>query len=157
MQPAISFPLECHPSSPAIARAQAAALVEPWASPEFLENLALLVSELVTNAVLHGAATIHLDICSPSPLAVRVEVMDGSFDLPVVQPVDLDRASGRGLRLVETLATDWGARRQVNGKIVWFELHEDPQQSRDRSSTRSGALTENEENQDVASEPRGSP
>jgi anti-sigma regulatory factor (Ser/Thr protein kinase) len=95
-------------------------------------TLSLLVSEIVTNAVVHGGSSIHLDISALPAHSVRVEVFDGSFDLPEMQSLPPDSASGRGLRLVETLAHEWGARRRVDGKVVWFELHENASEPRHR-------------------------
>jgi hypothetical protein len=62
-----------------------------------------------------------MDILVDTPFAIRVEVFDGSFTLPVMQDVPSDGLSGRGLRLVEAIATCWGARQRVDGKVVWCE------------------------------------
>lgn len=88
---------------------------------ELLDTAQLLVSELVTNAVVHGGAEprvdIHLDGTS-----VRFEVHDDDPTLPTAGEADILDESGRGLGLVEILAPRWGAEPTANGKIVWFEI-----------------------------------
>ena len=82
---------------------------------------ALLTSELVTNAVLHAATpmcvTLHL-----LPDRIRVDVADGSTSPPALKEYGLDAATGRGLTLFNTLASNWGVQPVEGGKIVWFEL-----------------------------------
>jgi anti-sigma regulatory factor (Ser/Thr protein kinase) len=88
------------------------------ADPE--SPLETLLSELVTNAVLHGAPTVQLRVLA-LPAAVRVEVDDGSPLLPdrVAAP---GPDGGYGLFLVDQLASRWGSIPQPHGKSVWFEL-----------------------------------
>lgn len=82
---------------------------------------ALLTSELVTNAVLHAATpmcvTLHI-----LPDRIRVDVADGSSSFPALKDYGRDAATGRGLTLFNTLASDWGVQAVDGGKIVWFEL-----------------------------------
>jgi anti-sigma regulatory factor (Ser/Thr protein kinase) len=82
---------------------------------------ALLTSELVTNAVLHAATpmcvTLHI-----LPDRIRVDVADGSSSFPAIKDYGRDAATGRGLTLFNTLASDWGVQAVEGGKIVWFEL-----------------------------------
>lgn len=81
----------------------------------------LLVSELVTNAVLHAlsAATVRLDL---GPAVVRVEVQDGESRQPGVVDARATAESGRGLQMVQQLADRYGWTRLRRGKLVWFEL-----------------------------------
>ncbi len=122
MQDTFSLPLDFAPSSPAVARAHVQEFVTPWASVRFRDELSLLVTELVANAVLHGKPDVHLEACVVNPYRVRVEVFDASRDLPQLQEHSLDSASGRGLQLVDAFASAWGARPRLNGKVVWFEI-----------------------------------
>jgi GAF domain-containing protein/anti-sigma regulatory factor (Ser/Thr protein kinase) len=82
---------------------------------------ALLTSELVTNAVLHAATplciTLHL-----LPGRIRVDVADGNPSFPSIKEYGKDAATGRGLTLFNTLASNWGVQAVDGGKIVWFEL-----------------------------------
>lgn len=81
----------------------------------------LLVSEVVTNAVKHGSAPIRLQIdLDRSGIVVAVD--DANPTLPRTRRIDRRRHSGRGLVLVQHIATDWGVRRTRNGKQVWFRL-----------------------------------
>jgi anti-sigma regulatory factor (Ser/Thr protein kinase) len=84
-------------------------------------DLALVVSELVTNACVHGTEPIrvHLDIDSRR---VRVEVEDGSPVMPEVQRPDERSTIGRGLLIVGALSRAWGAERSRAGKVVWAEV-----------------------------------
>ena len=122
MQSALSVPLRVDPSSPTLARSHAVALVAPWASDDFAADTGLLVTELVANAVMHGEAPIHLEIIVHRTF-ICVEVSDGSFVQPVMRPIGRESASGRGLRLVDAIATSWGTRPRLDGKVVWFELY----------------------------------
>ncbi|WP_107407960.1 ATP-binding protein [Streptomyces sp. CC53] len=82
----------------------------------------LLVSELVTNALLH---TGHGAVVTATlgPRALRVEVRDFVPELPdPYVPVPDDGTHGRGLLLVQALADAWGVHTQGVGKVVWFEL-----------------------------------
>lgn len=81
----------------------------------------LLVSELVTNALQHGRGRIDVRI-DRSPGQLRVSVDDESRAQPVVRSGDIDDDGGRGLLIVETLASSWGVRRSGRGKSVWFTL-----------------------------------
>ena len=82
---------------------------------------ALLTSELVTNAVLHAATpmcvTLHI-----LPDRIRVDVADGNPAFPSIKEYGKDAATGRGLTLFNTLASNWGVQAVEGGKIVWFEL-----------------------------------
>ena len=129
MHATLSLPLAPDSSSPAIARSRTTAFVAPWASDHLATRLSLLVSEIVTNAVVHGGSSIHLDVDVLTASSVRVEVFDGSLDLPEMQTLPPESESGRGLQLVEALANEWGARERVDGKVVWFELHDDASES----------------------------
>jgi anti-sigma regulatory factor (Ser/Thr protein kinase) len=89
---------------------------------EVVDAAALLTSELVTNAVLHAAGTINVDV-DLDLTAVRVEVADSSEEPPAPRDAAPEDTSGRGLHLVEAMARAWGVERdRKDGKIVWFEL-----------------------------------
>jgi hypothetical protein len=96
--------------------------VRPWASDDLGSALSLLVSELVANAVAHGLPQVHLDVRMEGRSLIRVEVSDGSRSLPELRAPSLDSSSGRGLQLVDAMASTWGAQLQPHGKVVWFEL-----------------------------------
>jgi anti-sigma regulatory factor (Ser/Thr protein kinase) len=83
------------------------------------DHVLLVVSELVTNAMLHGAAPAVLRL-SGTPWRVRVEVADRSPVLP--EPRVAGQDGGWGLHLVSRLAGHWEAVRRDGGKVVWCEL-----------------------------------
>lgn len=90
--------------------------------PDVVANAELLVSELVTNAVLHGAGAITLQLPFDPPGLV-VAVTDTGDRLPVVSaPPPTDQSSGRGLLIVDALSSEWGVeqRQPPPGKTVWF-------------------------------------
>lgn len=91
------------------------------ASDELRQTAALLTSELVTNAVLHTSTdvTVTAEVADDG---VRVEVADGSTELPTVKDYGADAATGRGLTVLDSLADQWGTRIDDLGKVVWFEL-----------------------------------
>jgi anti-sigma regulatory factor (Ser/Thr protein kinase) len=92
-------------------------------STDAIETAQLLVSELVTNAITHGAGPAVVDI-DVRAARLRVTVKDDGAGRPQVRrhhPVLAE--GGRGLHLVEMLAARWGTSRRVpSGKSVWFEL-----------------------------------
>jgi anti-sigma regulatory factor (Ser/Thr protein kinase) len=88
---------------------------------EIVEVAMLLTSELTGNAVLHGDGEIELTLLISTDL-VRVEVRDSSAQLPRLRQPELYDASGRGLHIVDALATRWGTEPDAGTKVVWFEL-----------------------------------
>jgi anti-sigma regulatory factor (Ser/Thr protein kinase) len=82
----------------------------------------LLVTELVTNVVRHVGSSMTLRACFDRR-TLRIEVDDPSDALPVMQYSQPEDESGRGLEIVDALASRWGVARQLDdGKSVWFEL-----------------------------------
>jgi len=95
-----------------------------WGALECEHEAVLVVTELVTNVVHHAATPIHIHAEFDAP-NLRVEVRDGSSVLPAV--VDLvDEEYGRGLRIVQELATAWGIEQRDDGKAVWFTVTVEP-------------------------------
>ena len=84
---------------------------------------ALAVSELVTNAVLHGREPIVLRLVR-GERSVRVEVQDGSPVSPSFSMLDPTAVTGRGLMLISAASDRWGVEPTPEGKQVWFELLE---------------------------------
>ena len=95
----------------------------PEAAGADVNTLELLVSELVTDAVLHARSTIVVDVERMGDV-LRVGVHDSSSDLPVRQALVPTAESGRGLNIVHNLALRWGVDfdGQSPGKRVWFEI-----------------------------------
>ncbi|MHC0433660.1 ATP-binding protein [Streptomyces sp. O3] len=97
------------------------------ADESLAESVVLIVSELVTNAVVHTRSPAVLSLRCPDPLAespgaVRVEVADISARPPRPRHADDDATHGRGLELVDGLASRWGWQPEGAGKRVWCEV-----------------------------------
>ena len=80
-----------------------------------------LISELATNAVLHARTPFTLEVSREGQI-VRVCVLDLSPRQPRTRDYGTYSTTGRGMRLVASIASDWGVQRQSPGKSVWFEL-----------------------------------
>jgi DNA-binding NarL/FixJ family response regulator len=113
--------LEAQPQSAASARRFVDETLHRWQCDELFDVVGLLTSELVTNAILHAQSEIELSV-SLTPDAVRIDVVDHSADMPSPRTASEEDTSGRGLGLVEALATAWGVDERPGGKSVWFEL-----------------------------------
>jgi anti-sigma regulatory factor (Ser/Thr protein kinase) len=109
------------PSSATRARALTRERLEASCSTDTLETVALLVTELVTNAILHARTPLLLTLES-RPGHVRICVEDRSSDEPALQRYDTDAVTGRGLALVDQLASSWGVDTTGSGKVVWCEV-----------------------------------
>lgn len=86
-----------------------------------VDTALLLVSEVVTNAVLHARSNVRV-VVEPGTAVARVEVHDGSPVPPRRHTFSTMSATGRGLRLLEQLALEWGVEPGTDGKTVWFEV-----------------------------------
>jgi len=111
------------PSAAAEARAEVRRQLEGWGLSEQCDAAELLVSELVTNALLHTASRFRLTLTAAHGV-LRCEVSDTSRRVPRVFETDSteDRENGRGMFLVDALAQRWGCHQDGPGKTVWFEL-----------------------------------
>jgi DNA-binding response OmpR family regulator len=95
-----------------------------WAGDggDLTDTVTLLVSELVTNAVVHAGSDVEVMV-RLTATAARIEVTDTSVESIAPRDAAADEDSGRGLALVETLAERWGVRPAPGGgKTVWFEV-----------------------------------
>lgn len=97
-------------------------VLRSWRMPEVVEgDVELLATELATNAVRHAESAFTV-IARYDGEKVRVEVGDGSRALPRKRSPLADDVGGRGLVLVEALASAWGVMPTLAGKRVWFEV-----------------------------------
>jgi anti-sigma regulatory factor (Ser/Thr protein kinase) len=90
---------------------------------DVVETARLLVTEVVTNVVLHARTTCLVEVERIGRTA-RILVSDGSAALPQPRTNGAEASTGRGLRLLGTLATAWGINRppERRGKTVWFDV-----------------------------------
>ena len=88
------------------------------------DDASTVVTELATNALLHGSLPAELVVRLLPGETVRLEVFDSSSALPVRARQDQSAMTGRGLALVHALTERWGVQRMDRGKVVWAELRE---------------------------------
>ncbi|MFB7650653.1 MULTISPECIES: SpoIIE family protein phosphatase [unclassified Streptomyces] len=109
------------PSEVGRARAAVREQLHDWGLAKQADAAGLMVSELVTNAVRHShARPVELRLVRADTLLCEVD--DDDHELPALKTAGPDDETGRGLRVVSTLAREWGASRTRTGKTVWFEL-----------------------------------
>jgi serine/threonine-protein kinase RsbW len=110
--------------SPGLARRVARDALTTWQLTHLTDTVVLLISELVTNAVLHartGGSGLAL-LLEYHGACLRIEVHDADLRVPEPRvPATLDQ-SGFGFVIVDALADKWGVRETASGKAVWAEL-----------------------------------
>ncbi|MFD5424887.1 SpoIIE family protein phosphatase [Streptomyces sp. NPDC127084] len=118
---------QADPARVAVARRQLRELLHDWADGEQVDSAVLMVSEMMTNVLVHtdcDALLVAEATGDCGSRRLRVEVSDSSDELPHRrQPGEL-ASSGRGLVLMEVLADVWGVEPRGEGKSIWFELYE---------------------------------
>jgi hypothetical protein len=95
-----------------------------WELSELADDARLVVSELLTNAALHAKPPVQMRLLRITD-GVRIEVSDGSRDMPLLIRAGNDVMTGRGWSLVQALAHEWGAERAEvagGGKTIWVTL-----------------------------------
>jgi anti-sigma regulatory factor (Ser/Thr protein kinase) len=115
--------LPAEPASPRHARTLLRAAATEWEVDEDIyEDAAMIVTELVANAVDHArsSSTLTIDLDDHGlRLAVRDTCLAG---VPRLAPADPHAPRGRGLQMVDALSTNWGVTRHGDGKTVWAVL-----------------------------------
>lgn len=128
VRPAIHLALPATTDSCAWARDVVVQACRDWDLERVADDAEAIVCELVTNAVLHARPPLHLLLAVRGP-RLHLAVSDGSEALPQAvgggppQPVSRD---GRGLLLIDAIATAWGTLRTTEGKVVWATLRLTP-------------------------------
>ncbi|NUK37070.1 SpoIIE family protein phosphatase [Streptomyces lunaelactis] len=116
-----AFELSLEPREAARARRLVRGQLRAWGLAEVTETAELLVSELVTNAVRHARGR-RAELRLVRAGSLLCEVADEDHTLPTLLDARPDGERGRGLRVVSSLAREWGTSRTSDGKTVWFEL-----------------------------------
>ncbi|QHF96210.1 MULTISPECIES: ATP-binding protein [Streptomyces] len=121
--PGYSETLPRKPESAAVARRLVRAACAAWGLERMGEDGAVIVSELVTNAVQHARGeSVRVMVQHAGRGTVRVAVADLSRARPVEREAGHGDEDGRGLLMVMGLAADWGTDERRWGKIVWADL-----------------------------------
>jgi anti-sigma regulatory factor (Ser/Thr protein kinase) len=117
-----TFPAD--PGAVRTARSAVRGQLRGWDLDSLGDLTALLVSELVTNALRHATGPIGVCLVRPAGLegVLLVEVSDPLPDPPRERVARPDEEGGRGLQLVASSSRRWGTRPGDTGKTVWFEL-----------------------------------
>ncbi|NNG88726.1 ATP-binding protein [Streptomyces cacaoi] len=113
---------EARPESVGRARAFVTEILAEWGVSGRAEDIRLCVSELATNAVVHGTAPGHGFLVGlvVEGDVVRTEVHDGRARRPKARRATAVDTTGRGLALVDALADGWGVEERIPcGKLVW--------------------------------------
>ena len=116
--------LDALPGAVSEARRWAAGVTRGLLDPDQAQSLRLIVSELVTNALRHGADGERIDLAvTPKPEFLCVQVTDDGPGLaPRPRALETDEEGGFGLYFVEQLTRRWGVTRENRRTRVWFEL-----------------------------------
>jgi anti-sigma regulatory factor (Ser/Thr protein kinase) len=112
----LSLPAE--PSTPRRARS---AVADQFGDHPRCGDVLVCVSEAVTNAVLHAGSRVRL-VVREIGATLRIEVSDTSPMLPVARDPGPETPTGRGLLLIDRLASRWGVDADADGKTLWFEV-----------------------------------
>lgn len=115
--------LRLPPTTDSVPAARRFARDQLRASDADVDTAILLVSEVVTNAVLHARSDFLLAV-DDFGVRARIAVTDGSPVPPRLHNFAVESATGRGLRLLDQLALRWGVDPGDggHGKVVWFEV-----------------------------------
>ncbi len=112
-----TWELPCEPSSAAAARRRVREQLDVWGLTDETFSTELVASELVTNAVRHGAAPIRLRLIRDQGLTC--EVFDSGGNAPRLRHARAGDEGGRGLFIVARMAQSWGTRYTGSGKVIW--------------------------------------
>ena len=113
--------LAADPRSSAGARRFVEETLRRWDCEEVLDTVKLLVSELVTNSVIHAGSAADVAVLLKED-ALRIEVSDEGGGAVDPRDAAADATSGRGMELVGSLSSAWGVDVTDHGKTVWFEV-----------------------------------
>ena len=113
--------MPAHPSSVARARRLLREHLTGTDHEHLLETAELVVSEMVTNAIVHTGTSVELAV-SLDESGLGVEVADSGAHLPILTSYGAMSSTGRGLQLVDQLVDTWGVEARPGGKVVWVRL-----------------------------------
>ena len=111
------------PSAASASRARrfVATTLSSWGL-EDCDDVVLLASELVTNALLHARTEMTVRVEDEGDNVIRLAVTDGSPQAPRGRQFSLESGTGRGLHLLDSMADEWGVETVAGGKTVWCRV-----------------------------------
>ena len=125
-RPVLSLPIHGSTEAPRLARHAALSRLEQRVADDTAHDIGLIISELVTNSVLHS------DLSADDTVLIEITVGDhrlaiavtdpGSDSVPRILPRDPARSHGFGLLLVDDISASWGVSRSPGATQVWCEL-----------------------------------
>ncbi|MGW0119689.1 SpoIIE family protein phosphatase [Streptomyces sp. NPDC003327] len=115
---------QADPAGLSDARAAVGRALRDWGMPELADDAELLTGELLVNVLLHteGGAVLTLEVLPEPVRRVRLSVQDRSSAWPRRRTPGEAATSGRGLMLLDALASRWGVEPRGEGKAVWCEI-----------------------------------
>jgi len=116
---------KCYPAvitSVSEVRKHTCAVLRTWSMESIVSDTLVVISELATNAVRHCRGENFSVSALRLENGVRVTVADTCTTIPVLHPVSDDAEGGRGMFLVDALASRWGIELDTHRKQVWAEL-----------------------------------
>jgi hypothetical protein len=111
---------------PADARRFVTETLVAWSRTDLIDDAAVIITELATNAVLHARTRFTVTVARRPGGAIRLSVRDASLAPPRLRRPAPFEGSGRGLGLVAAIATGWGTDVLPDGKVVWAQLPSAP-------------------------------
>jgi chemotaxis response regulator CheB len=124
MSESVGLALSRDTASPSEARLFVASALAGWHESRLVDTIELLVTELVTNVIVHTTASPAVRV-GLLPDRVHVEVVDSDPTPVQARQAPPSATSGRGLALVDSLAVAWGSVEVDYGKVVWFDVARD--------------------------------
>lgn len=114
------------------ARAFVSDTLSDWGYIDLEDDVALVVSELVTNAIVHCHSSTSLTLLDMKD-DLQVRVSDTEPASPVMRDAGTEGLNGRGLRIISELAHQWGVEPQGTGKVVWLDITKHQMSDKDDS------------------------
>jgi anti-sigma regulatory factor (Ser/Thr protein kinase) len=116
----VSVTLHPHPRAVATARRFVVSVLTGHLDQRRLDDLEVVVSEIVSNGVMHAATTMELVVELRGDYA-HIELIDQAEGQPSIRPHG-GAEGGFGLRIVEAMTRQWGVRHESGSKAVWFDI-----------------------------------
>ena len=115
-------PVPSTPEAVGAARRTIVRQLEAWGIDDVIDDMQIVVSELITNAVRYGENPVEFRLSIRGPF-VRIEVIDANTaDIPLPRQAADSESTGRGMPLIDALAAEWGVEVSTTNKTVWAEL-----------------------------------